>query len=263
MCFGPLYSRLVIDKFVPLFSVILGEFMCITGIAIGTYTGTFTVAGPVIQAFAIDLGLQTSQIANRSAIYSIAPKARNRVNTAFMLAVFCGQLMGTAVGNHLYARGGWTSSGSASVGFIGAGLLICFSRGPWEKGWVGWNGGWEIRRRDLGPTTEDKREDIEKGMVEDGRRSDGSRTEVGNDESDETSAKDTLEKVKITAEPARGDVNDGKERLHDRTIARSMETKDTRRSKQRREVIPTFGDPRSVHALMRQIIHLGVCSRPS
>ena len=158
MCFGPPYSRFIIDKFVPLFSVILGEFICITGIAIGTYTGTFAIAGPVIQAFAIDLGLQTSQIANRSAIYAIAPKARNRVNTAYMVSVFCGQLMGTAVGNDLFAKGGWISSGSASVGFIAAALLVCFSRGPWEKGWVGWGGGWSVRRRDLGP----QKGDVEK-----------------------------------------------------------------------------------------------------
>ena len=125
MFFGPPYSRFVIDKFVPLFSVVLGLLICLTGVVIGTYTGTFTVAGPVIQAFAIDLGLQTSQIANRSAIYGIAPKARNRVNTAYMVSVFCGQLMGTAAGNHMYAQGGWIRSGSASVGFIGAALVVC------------------------------------------------------------------------------------------------------------------------------------------
>ncbi|KAI9832925.1 MAG: hypothetical protein M1819_003955 [Sarea resinae] len=151
MCLGPLYSRLIIDKFVPLFSVIMGELFCITGIAIGAYTGNRTLAGPIIQAFALDLGLQTSQIANRSAIYAIEPKGRNRVNTAYMVSVFCGQLMGTAAGNHIYARHGWKGSGSASVGFIGAALLICVLRGPWEPGWVGWTGGWGIRRRDLGP----------------------------------------------------------------------------------------------------------------
>jgi predicted MFS family arabinose efflux permease len=158
MCFGPPYSRLVIDKFAPLFSVILGELICITGIAIGTYIGTYTVAGPVIQAFAIDLGLQTSQIANRSAIYGVAPKARNRVNTAYMVSVFCGQLMGTAVGNHFYADGGWVRSGSVSVGFIGAALCICFARGPWEKGWVGWRGGWGLRRRDLKKKGDEEKE---------------------------------------------------------------------------------------------------------
>jgi predicted MFS family arabinose efflux permease len=151
MCFGPVYSRTIIDRFVPLFSVILGLLYCITGVIIGTYTGNFTVAGPIIQAFTIDLGLQTSQIANRSSIYTIEPKARNRVNTAYMVAVFSGQLMGTVVGNKLYARGGWTSSGSASVGFLGGALCICFARAPWETHWVGWRGGWSIRRRDLGP----------------------------------------------------------------------------------------------------------------
>jgi predicted MFS family arabinose efflux permease len=151
MVFGPFYSKAIIDRFVPLFSVILGLCYCLTGVIIGTYTGKFTVAGPIIQAFAIDLGLQTSQIANRSAIYAIAPKGRNRVNTAYMVAVFCGQLMGTAVGNNLYAQGGWVRSGSASVGFIGCALCLCFIRAPWEKGWIGWHGGWSLRRRDLGP----------------------------------------------------------------------------------------------------------------
>jgi hypothetical protein len=151
MTLGPFYSKVIIDSFVPLFSVILGLLYCITGVIIGTYTGNFTVAGPIIQAFALDLGIQTSQIANRSAIYAIEPKARNRVNTAFMVSVFSGQLMGTAVGNKLYAEGGWIRSGSASVGFIGAALIVCFARAPHEKGWVGWRGGWGLRRRDLGP----------------------------------------------------------------------------------------------------------------
>jgi hypothetical protein len=57
--------------------------------------------------------------------------------------------MGTAVGNSLYAGGGWVRSGSASVGFAGAALVICFARGPWENGWMGWRGGWSLRRRDL------------------------------------------------------------------------------------------------------------------
>ena len=159
MLFGPPYSRLVIDRFVPLFSTIIGEIICIIGISIGTYTGTFTLAGPIIQAFMIDVGLQTSQIANRTAIYAIEPKARNRVNTAYMVSVFIGQIVGTSVGNTLYAQGGWHKSGSASVGFIGAALCFCFARGPWEKGWVGWRGRWGIRRRDLGPKEKEKKQD--------------------------------------------------------------------------------------------------------
>jgi hypothetical protein len=144
---GPFWAKYVIDRFVPLFSVILGELWCMLGICIGTYTGRFTIAGPVIQAFFNDFGLQTAQIANRSAIYSIAPKARNRVNTAFMVATFCGQLTGTAAGNHLYASGGWVVSGSYSVASIGAALICCFARGPWAEGWFGWGGGWSVHKK--------------------------------------------------------------------------------------------------------------------
>lgn len=147
MSLGPLFSRLVTDRFVPFLSVAIGETICLVGILVGTYTGTSTVAGPIVQAVLLDFGQQVSQIANRTAIYAVAPRARNRVNTAYMLAVFCGQLMGTAVGNRLYAQGGWVRSGSASVGFIGASLVICFLRGPWETGWIGWRGGFGLRRR--------------------------------------------------------------------------------------------------------------------
>ncbi|KAM3073143.1 hypothetical protein ACMFMG_008858 [Clarireedia jacksonii] len=138
---GPIYSRYVIDKFVPLFSVILGLIYCLTGVLIGTFLGLHSLSGPILEAFFMDLGIQTAQIANRSAIYSIAPKARNRTNTAYMVLVFCGQLTGTAAGNRVYALGGWERSGEMSIGFVGAGLLLCFWRGPWEQGWWGWGGG--------------------------------------------------------------------------------------------------------------------------
>jgi predicted MFS family arabinose efflux permease len=168
MTFGPFYSKYIIDRFVPLFSVIMGLLYCMIGVIIGTFVGKFSVAGPIIQAFTIDLGLQTSQIANRASIYSIEPKGRNRVNTAYMVSVFCGQLMGTAVGNKLFAIGGWTASGGVSIGFLGVGLLICLSRGPWEKGWVGWSGGWGIRRRDLKPKNDQEQQEpaIEQALDE-------------------------------------------------------------------------------------------------
>ena len=149
MVLGPPYSKAILNRFAPLLSTILGQCICLVGVAIGTYTGTITVAGPIFQAFAIDIGLQTSQIANRTAIYALEPKGRNRLNTVYMVFVFSGQLMGTAVGNRLYAQYGWIGSGSASVGFIGAGLIVCFARGPWHQGWIGWKGGWNCRRKEV------------------------------------------------------------------------------------------------------------------
>ncbi|KAI6779631.1 uncharacterized protein J7T54_008249 [Emericellopsis cladophorae] len=109
----PLYGR-IIDRFVPLFSILLGQMVMLGGIIFGTFTGTFTVAGPILQAIGIDVGVQIAQVANRSSIFSINPKARNRVNTAYMACAFAGQLTGTAVGNRLYAAGGWRYSGGCS-----------------------------------------------------------------------------------------------------------------------------------------------------
>ncbi|KAK7717859.1 hypothetical protein SLS57_006235 [Botryosphaeria dothidea] len=184
MIFGPLYARIVTDRFVPWFSVVLGELIALTGIIIGTYTGTFTLAGPILQAFLFDLGFQSAQVANRAAIYAIAPKARNRVNTAFMVFTFCGQLMGTSVGTNVYVRHGWIASGSVSVGLVGVSLFFCAVRGPWERGWVGWSGGRRMgqlprveeptlgardgskKRDDGGAGTDEEKGNVEKALEE-------------------------------------------------------------------------------------------------
>jgi hypothetical protein len=134
----------------------LGLTYCLIGITLGTYTGTFTVAGPVVQAFLNDFGMQTCQIANRTALFAVEPKGRSRVNTVFMVATFCGQLVGTSVGSQLYNRGGWIASGSYSMGSIGAALLVCSLRGPWETRWFGWRGGWSIRKKAASGVTEER-----------------------------------------------------------------------------------------------------------
>ena len=72
--------------------------------------------------------------------------------------------MGTAVGNHLYAEGGWIWSGSASVGFVCVALVICFLRGPHEQGWVGWAGGCKMRKPRAVKQTQ---KDEEKGAMGD------------------------------------------------------------------------------------------------
>jgi predicted MFS family arabinose efflux permease len=155
MTWGPFFARTFMDKHHPLLSMIIGELICLVGVVVGTYTGNFTVAGPIIQALFIDIGLQTSQVANRTAIYGVEPKGRNRVNTAYMVSAFCGQLMGTAAGNRLYATGGWVMSGSASVAFICVALFICVLRGPHETGWFGWTGGWNMKKT-APPSTPEK-----------------------------------------------------------------------------------------------------------
>jgi len=44
------------------------------------------------------------------------------------------------------------------VAFVGFALIVCFARGPREKGWIGWSGGWAIKRDDLPPKKKDEEE---------------------------------------------------------------------------------------------------------
>jgi predicted MFS family arabinose efflux permease len=149
MFFGPLFANRFIDRFPIHVSVLVGIFLSLIGIVVGTYTGEHHVAGPIIQAILFDFGSQITQIANRTAIYGVAPKAASRVNTAFMVFSFCGQLTGTAVGNKVYAQGGWIRSGSVSVGFMGGATVILLLRGPMETRWFGWRGGLGPNRKDI------------------------------------------------------------------------------------------------------------------
>ncbi|EXJ81999.1 hypothetical protein A1O1_08067 [Capronia coronata CBS 617.96] len=150
---GPLYAKYLIQPFAPMFSCLVGLVANLVGVVVGTYSGKHTVAGPIIQAFTLDMGLQITQVANRSAIAAIEPNGRNRVNTAFMLMTFTGQLTGTSAGAKLYERGGWVASGSLSVALVGLTFLVCLARGPYEDGWVGWGGGWDIRKKNLAEAT--------------------------------------------------------------------------------------------------------------
>lgn len=146
MMLGPFFSHFVIDKFVAQLSLMISLIIMLIGISIGAYTGTFTIAGPIIQAALQDFGLQMAQITNRRAIYDVAPKARSRVNTTYMIGVFCGQLAGTAIGNRVYAGSGWALAGTVNLALVGVSIILCLLRGPKETGWIGWTVGISVRR---------------------------------------------------------------------------------------------------------------------
>lgn len=158
MMLGPLYSKYIIQPLgVPLFSATIGQTVNLTGIVIGTYTGTRNIAGLIIQALMLDAGLIIIQISNRMAIHDVNPLGRNRVNTAFVSVMYIGQLAGTKAGNTVYEKyDGWIASGSLSVGIIVFAYVLVTLRGPHESGWVGWAGGWGLKRKE-------KTGDAEKG----------------------------------------------------------------------------------------------------
>ena len=159
MVLTPIYSKCFIQPLrEPLFSVIIGKTVSLVGTVVGTYTGTVSVVGVVIQALMLDAGLMIVQIANRMAIHNVEPLGRNRVNTAFVSVLFLGQLVGTKAGNEVYEKyGGWIASGSLSVALLVFSYLVIALRGPYEERWIGWHGGWALKPkgRDTDPNGEE------------------------------------------------------------------------------------------------------------
>ncbi|KAI5918200.1 MFS general substrate transporter [Camillea tinctor] len=143
---NPVISRSLTSKMHPTGTLLIAHLITLASICIGTFVGTFSLAGPVIWAFFGDLGMNTIVVGTRMAIANVEPTAQNAVNSVYMVFTFAGQLFGTAVGNALYARGGWTHSGALNIAQMVTGILLLVIRGPHETGWVGWSGGWDLRK---------------------------------------------------------------------------------------------------------------------
>ncbi|KAH8669009.1 major facilitator superfamily domain-containing protein [Xylariales sp. PMI_506] len=146
---NPVVSHFLTSRIHPSGTQIIAILVTLASVCIGTFVGTFSLAGLVIWAFTANLGMNTITVASRMAMVSVEPSAQNTVNSVYMVFTFCGQLFGTAVGNTLYARGGWVDSGSLSIATMAAALVLVFVRGPHEAGWAGWRGGWDLRKQTI------------------------------------------------------------------------------------------------------------------
>ena len=69
-----------------------------------------------------------TQIANQSRVYSLRPEVRNRVNTVYMVAYFCGGSLGSFAGAWGYSAGGWNGYCYVAASFILVGLGVFAAR---------------------------------------------------------------------------------------------------------------------------------------
>jgi predicted MFS family arabinose efflux permease len=85
----------------------------------------------------LDLGTQSLHISNQSAIYALAPEARSRLTTAYMVSCFAGGALLSGLASTLWSSGGWSAvclvGGATAVGgllvWIAAGLTARVRRG--------------------------------------------------------------------------------------------------------------------------------------
>ena len=71
----------------------------------------------ILGILVLDVGVQGLQVTNQSIIYRLAPEARSRINSSYMVCYFVGGALGSAVGSWLYGDHRW-----AGVCVFGAGL---------------------------------------------------------------------------------------------------------------------------------------------
>ncbi|TFK38956.1 MFS general substrate transporter [Crucibulum laeve] len=144
---GPFVGR-GIDKLVPWYASLFGVLMLIIFQSIQVGAGGVNVAAVIIATFGLDIFRQMLQVSLSTAVFSIAPEARARLNAVCILAIFIGQVMGTSVGTQVFVKFGWRAAALFSMGLYGFELFILLIRGPHcsRYTWFGYEGGLEARR---------------------------------------------------------------------------------------------------------------------
>lgn len=86
--------------------------------------------GLIIGALFLDLGIQSVHITNQTIIFEGNPKARNRINTVYMVLYFAGGAFGTFIGGLAWAHFQWIG---VSIAGFSMGLLVLLVHLIWRK----------------------------------------------------------------------------------------------------------------------------------
>jgi predicted MFS family arabinose efflux permease len=79
--------------------------------------GRTSVGWLIVGILLLDVGVQGLQVTNQSLIYTVAPTARSRITSAYMVCYFAGGAAGSAAAAAVYAGSGW-----GGVCLLGAGI---------------------------------------------------------------------------------------------------------------------------------------------
>ncbi|KAF9024563.1 MFS general substrate transporter [Hymenopellis radicata] len=139
---GPLVGR-TIDKLIPWYASLFGMVGLVLFQVIQVGAGGINIGAVIIATFGLDVFRQMLQVSLSTSIFGIAPEARGRLNAVYILSLFIGQVMGTAVGTKVFIEHGWRAGAALSVAWSGWQFFILFLRGPHcdRKTWFGYQGG--------------------------------------------------------------------------------------------------------------------------
>jgi predicted MFS family arabinose efflux permease len=102
----PIVGRMS-DRHGPERSILIAIVATLIGYVVLLFAGRH-LAGLIGAIALIDVGVQSGHVANQSRIYRLAPEARSRINTFYMVAFFVGGALGSYLGPVGFNVGGWT-----------------------------------------------------------------------------------------------------------------------------------------------------------
>ena len=102
---APIVGRMS-DRHGPERSILIAISSTLIGYVLLLFFGRMLV-GLIAGIALIDVGVQSGHVANQSRIYALAPAARSRINTFYMVAFFLGGALGSYFGPLGFNLGGW------------------------------------------------------------------------------------------------------------------------------------------------------------
>jgi predicted MFS family arabinose efflux permease len=109
-------------------TIVCGALILISFVVL--YVGRNVVVVLAIGIILLDAGMQGLQITNQSIVYSLAPDARSRINSAYMVCAFIGAAVGSLAAGQCYAYDGWR--GDCLLGG-GIGIVILVLALTWRE----------------------------------------------------------------------------------------------------------------------------------
>lgn len=94
-------------------------------LALGSLGGPVGLAGLAVGMLALDVAMQSGQVANQARIFALRPTERARLNTAYMTCAFLGGSAGSWLGVRAYSAFGWNGVCGAVAILGGAALAFC------------------------------------------------------------------------------------------------------------------------------------------
>jgi predicted MFS family arabinose efflux permease len=93
------------------------------------WVGRHNLAMLIVGIILLDIGVQGLQVTNQSLIYRLAPHARSRINSVYMVSYFVGGAIGSYVGSLVYEHSHWAGVSilGAVVGIVATVLAIADS----------------------------------------------------------------------------------------------------------------------------------------